>query len=132
MPILIDAWNFIRNRKSEIPDDDQDSLQSAKELIEHLERFQETHRDPITLVFDSSNEYLGLEHKNTPLLSLIAAKNADDRIKRYIDKVPERQRRNLRVVSSDNSVYYYAKSAYATPVTCEEFWHTLTKGLDRT
>ena len=46
-------------------------------------------------------------------------------IKRYIDKTPEKQRRNIRVVTSDKDVYYYARSASATPVSSEDFWDKL-------
>lgn len=122
MPIIIDSWNFIRSEKSGIDDEDGDPLGSARDLISRLEEFQNTHNDPIIAVFDSSNEYLGLGYKNSRKLSVVAARDADSYIKRYIDNVPERQRRNLRVVSSDNGVFYYAKSAYAAPMRCEEFW----------
>jgi predicted RNA-binding protein with PIN domain len=81
----------------------------------------------MVLVFDSSNEYLGIDRQNTPKLTVVASRNADAYIKKYIDSVPEKQRRNLRVVSSDNEVYYYAKSAYAEPVRSEEFWNKLDK-----
>ncbi|MDP2912688.1 MAG: NYN domain-containing protein [Candidatus Omnitrophota bacterium] len=129
MPIVIDGWNFIRNRSSDIDDDEMESLDSARLLIAYLGRFQETHNDPVVLVFDSTNEFLDVEYKNSPSLTVIPARNADDYIKRYIDTTPERQRRNIRVVSSDNEIYHYAKSAYATPINCEEFWVKLRKGL---
>ena len=122
MPIIIDGWNFIRSESSDINDDEGDSLESAAALISRLGRFQDTHKDPVVLVFDSTNEFLGLNHKNHEQLSVVAAKDADKYIKRYIDKMPERQRRNLRVVSSDKDIYYYAKSSYATPLKSEEFW----------
>ncbi len=125
MPIIIDGWNFIRNDRSRIDDDGDKSIESALELIAYLESFQKNRGDPIVLVFDSTNEYLGIERENTPKLKVVAAKNADKYIKDYIDKVPERQRRNLRVVSSDNDVYYYAKGAYAEPIKSEEFWKKL-------
>lgn len=122
MPIIIDGWNLIRSESSDIDDDEGDSLESAAALISRLGRFQDTHKDPVVLVFDSTNEFLGLNHKNYEQLSVVAAKDADRYIKRYIDKMPERQRRNLRVVSSDKDIYYYAKSSYATPLKSEEFW----------
>lgn len=127
MPIIIDGWNFVRNKRSDIQDEDNDSLDSAGALIVYLERFQETHNDPIVLVFDSSNEFLGLAHRNSSKLAVVPAKNADDYIKRYIDKMPERQRRNLRVVSSDNDIYYYARSSNATPIKSEDFWKKLNR-----
>ena len=122
MPILIDGWNLIRNSRSDIDDDDSDSLESAKALISYLNTFQGTHKDPITLVFDSSHEYLDFKYVNSPGLRIVPAKNADDYIKKHIDQTPESQRGNLRVVSSDLEVYYFAKSRYAVPVKCEEFW----------
>ena len=125
MPIIIDGWNFIRCDRSRIEDDGDKSIESALELIAFLEDFQRARGDPIVLVFDSTNEYLGIDRQNTAKLTVIAAKNADNYIKKYIDKVPEKQRRNLRVVSSDNDVYYYAKSAYAQPLKSEEFWKKL-------
>ena len=126
MPIIIDGWNLLRSDESRISDeDDARSLEAALELLCCLEHFQRSHADPIVLVFDSKNEYLGIEHKNNAKFSVVAAKNADNYIKRYIEKIPERQRRNLRVVSSDKDVYYYAKSAYASPVTSDEFWKVL-------
>lgn len=125
MPILIDGWNLIRNRASRIREDECDALGAAAELIGLLTAFQRTHRDPITVVFDSRNEYLGFRHTNTPALRVVAARNADAHIKRQIDAVPERQRRNLRVVSSDNAIYFHAKDAYATPLRSEEFWAKL-------
>jgi predicted RNA-binding protein with PIN domain len=115
VPIVIDGWNFIRDRSSRIDDD--------------LEEFQSTHNDPIVLVFDSKYEYLEISYRNTPKLKVVPARDADDYIKRYIDEVPERQRRNLRVVSTDNEVYYYAKSSYATPLKCREFWDKLCGSL---
>lgn len=127
MPILIDGWNLIRNEASRISDDDGDALRSAETLIGYLDVFQKTHRDPIILVFDSKHEFLELDYENTPKLKIVPAKNADDYIKRYVDKTPDRQRRGLRVVSSDKGVYYYAKDFRATPVKCEEFWSKLYK-----
>ena len=125
MPIIIDGWNLIRNKKSSIDDLSDDSLESARTLIEYLRSFQKTHRDPITLVFDSANEYLGMEYVNNAKLRIVPAKDADAYIKRFIDAMPEKQRANLRVVSSDNDIYYYAKSSYAVPVKSEQFWDKL-------
>jgi predicted RNA-binding protein with PIN domain len=125
MPIIIDGWNLLRNDRSRIEDDGERSIESAMELIAYLEGFQAQRGDPIVLVFDSTKEHLGIDRRNTPKLTVVAARNADAYIKKYIDGVPERQRRNLRVVSSDNDVYYYAKSAYAEPVRSEEFWNRL-------
>ena len=127
MPIIIDGWNLIRSDSSRIEDDGDRSIESAVELIAYLEDFQRLRGDPIVLVFDSTKEHLGIDRQNTAKLTVIAAKNADNYIKKYVDKVPERQRRNLRVVSSDNEVYYYAKSAYAEPLRSEEFWKKLDK-----
>ena len=127
MPIIIDGWNLIRSDSSRIDDDGEKSIESALELIACLEDFQRLRGDPIVLVFDSTKEHLGIDRRNTAKLTVIAAKNADNYIKGYIDKVPERQRRNLRVISSDNEVYYYAKSAYAEPQRSEEFWKKLDK-----
>lgn len=127
MPILIDGWNLIRNSKSDIDDDDSDSLESAKALIAYLNTFQKVHRDPITLIFDSSHEYLDFKYVNSPSLRIVPAKDADRYIKKHIDDTPENQRRNLRVVSSDREIYYFAKSRYAVSVKCEEFWDTLRK-----
>ncbi len=120
MPIIIDGWNMVRHEHSGI--DHDDALEGAQHLILILERFQKTHSDPITLVFDSKNEYLDIPNRSTAKLHIVAAKDADGYIKRYIDKIPQRQRRNLRVVSSDRSLYFYAKDARATPMKCEEFW----------
>ncbi len=125
MPIIIDGWNFIRDKRSGIRDDSSDSLESASILIRCLEHFQKSHNDPVVVVFDSSNEFLGLDYKGTKKLSIVAARSADEYIKKYIDKTPQQQRRNLRVVSSDNDVYFYAKSLYATPIKSEEFWQKL-------
>ena len=125
MPIIIDGWNLLRSDSSRIDDDGERSIESALELIAYLEDFQKARGDPIVLVFDSTKEYLGIDRQNTAKLTVIAAKNADNYIKKYIDRVPERQRRNLRVVSSDNDVYFYAKSAYAQPQRSEEFWKKL-------
>lgn len=126
MPVIIDGWNFIRDKSSPIRD--EDALESARILMAHLQGFQITHNDPIILIFDSKHEFLRLRYQNSPKLKVIPTKNADNYIKRYIDKIPQRQRRNLRVVSSDNSLYYYAKDAYATPIKCEEFWNVLCRG----
>lgn len=127
MPILIDGWNFLRNERSPIPDDGPDSVDAARDLAYYFEDYQRSHNDPVVLVFDSTNEYLGLDHANSSKLKVVAAKNADSYIKKFIDKTPERQRRNLRVVSSDSDVYYYAKSSYATAIKSEEFWEKLRK-----
>jgi len=127
MPIIIDGWNFIRCDRSRIDDDGDRSIESVVELIAYLEDFQKFRGDPIVLVFDSTREYLGIDWQNTEKLKVIASRNADNYIKKYIDAVPERQRRNLRVVSSDSDVYYYAKSAYAEPLKSEEFWKKLDK-----
>lgn len=130
MPILIDGWNFIRNASSHIDDIDNGLLESAEELISILEDFQLKHNDPITLVFDSRSGHLDLRDARTPKLKVVAARDADSYIKSRIDGIPERQRRNLRVVSSDREVYYYAKSAYAAPLRCEEFWDKVRRGSD--
>ena len=127
MPIIIDGWNFIRNRKSDIRDDSGDSLESARTLIAYLSEFQETHSDPIVLVFDSSNEYLDMPYTGTSKLKIVASRDADKYIKQYVEDTPDRQRRNLRVISSDNDIYYYAKSYSATPLRCEEFWVKLKR-----
>ena len=127
MAIIIDGWNFIRDPESDIDDDEGDSIEAAKMLIADLDEFQSRHNDPIVLVFDSTNEYLDTGYMSGPKLTVVPARDADKYIKRYIDKVPERQRRNLRVVSSDNDIYYYAKSSYATPMRCGEFWEKLRR-----
>jgi len=123
LPILIDGWNLVRHEHSGI--DHDDALAGAAHLIAILEKFQQTHADPITLVFDSKNEYLDMPLKSIAKLHIVAARNADSYIKKLIDQVPPRQRRNLRVVSSDRSLYFYAKDARATPMKCEEFWSKL-------
>ena len=128
MPIVIDGWNFIRNNRSDIDDIDGDAMESAASLMGYLNDFQRSHNDPIVVVFDSKSGHLELAYQNTPRLKAVAAINADAYIKRYIDKMPERQRRNLRVISSDNAVYYYAKSAYASPLKSEEFWEKIKMG----
>ncbi len=120
MPIIIDGWNMVRHEHSSI--DYDDALAGAAHLIAILEKFQESHADPIVLVFDSKNEYLDMPIRSTAKLRIVAAKDADGWIKRYIDSIAPRQRRNLRVVSSDRSLYFYAKDARATPMKCEEFW----------
>ncbi len=125
MPIIIDGWNFIRNEESLVNDTECDSLESARALIEVLRDFQRTRKDPITIVFDSTNEYLDMEYSNTAQLKIVPARNADEYIKRYVDKIPEKQRSNLRVVSSDNEVYYYARNSRAVPLRSEEFWGKL-------
>ena len=131
MPIIIDGWNLIRNSRSDIADDDNDSLESARALVGYLNTFQKAHRDPITLVFDSSHEYLDFKYVNSPALRIVPAKDADVYIKERIEDTPESQRRNLRVVSSDLEVYYFAKSRYAVPVRCEEFWDKLRRKRSR-
>ena len=130
MPIIIDGWNLVRNEKSILDDAEKDSLESAGELISCLDDFQRTHKDPIVLVFDSANEYLDMKYTSTAALKIVAAKDADVYIKRYIDDMPENQRRNLRVVSSDGEIYYYARRSCANPVKSEDFWNKLT-GRDR-
>ncbi len=131
MPIIIDGWNLIRNDLSPIDDYQADSIEAVKELVSLLIAYQSSHKDPIIVVFDSKNEYLGLEYRNNASLSIVASSNADDFIKRLIDDIPERQRRNARVVSSDNEIYFYAKSSYAVPVRSEEFWRRLERGTDK-
>lgn len=131
MPIIIDGWNLIRDRRSDIRDDDSGSLESARTLISYLTHFQETHNDPIVLVFDSTNEYLDMRYTSTPKLRIVPARNADDYIKKYIEDTPDRQRPNIRVVSSDNDIYFYAKSYSATPLRCEEFWRKLNGRVNR-
>ena len=123
MPIIIDGWNMVRHEHSGI--DHDDALAGAGHLITILEHFQKTHADPIILVFDSKSEFLDIPYRSTAKLHIVAARDADAYIKRYIDKVPPRQRRNLRVVSSDRTLYFYAKDARATPMKCEEFWGKL-------
>jgi len=127
MPIIIDGWNLIRNKRSEIDDTDCDSLESVKALIDYLTGFQRTHKDPIILVFDSRSEYLDMAYTNTPKLKIVPAKDADAYIKKYIDNTPERQRGNLRVITSDNDIYYYARSSYAVPMKSENFWDKIDK-----
>ena len=103
MPILIDGWNFIRDESSSIQDVESEALESAKLLIDYLAQFQKTHSDPIVVVFDSSNEFLGIDYKNSAKLSIIPSSDADDYIKRYIDKTPEKQRRNIRAVRTPHA-----------------------------
>lgn len=125
MPIVIDGWNLIRSSASDLDDTAGDALESARTLVAYIMDFQKSHNDPVVLVFDSRSGHLDIDHHDTPKLKVVATKNADTYIKKYVDGVPERQRRNLRVVSSDKSVYYHAKSAYAVPVKSEEFWDKL-------
>jgi predicted RNA-binding protein with PIN domain len=122
MPILIDGWNLIRCEKSGIRDLEIPYLESADALLASLSDFQTGHRDPITVVFDSKREFLDIGFRPTAMLKVVAAKDADDYIRRAVERIPEKQRRNLRVVSSDNSVYYHVRSLGATPVRTEEFW----------
>jgi predicted RNA-binding protein with PIN domain len=127
MPIIIDGWNLIRDERSDIDDTDMDAPDGALLLIRQLERFQKSHNDPIFLVFDSAREFLDTGYENTIKVHVVATKNADSYIKRYIDKTPERQRRNLRVVSSDKEIFFYAKSACAEPLLSRDFWAKLRR-----
>ena len=127
MAILIDGWNLIRCEGSGFTDENEDALDSARALISYLERFQETHNDPIILVFDSTNEFLDTGYRSNDKLKVVASRNADDYIKRYVDDAPERQRRNIRVVSSDGGIYYYVRSAGALPMRSAEFWRRLNR-----
>jgi predicted RNA-binding protein with PIN domain len=127
MPIIIDGWNFLRDARSGIDDDRDDHLWGARQLIERLKEYQRGHKDPITVVFDSRREHLDIGFENSEALKIVPAKNADEYIRRHIDRVPERQRRNLRIVSSDNRIYYYAKDSRATPLRSSEFWGKLDK-----
>jgi len=131
MPIIIDGWNFIRDENSEIDDTEGEALDSARILLSYLDDFQRSHNDPITVVFDSRHEYLDMKYENSPKLRIVPSRNADDYIKRYIDNVPSREKRNLRVVSSDSDVYFYAKSSGATPLKAEDFWDTVYRDRDR-
>ena len=128
MPIIIDGWNFIRNHSSDIRDDETASLESAERLIAYLNNFQQTHNDPIVLVFDSTNEYLDIHYTNTAKLTIVPSRDADVYIKNYIEETPDKQRRNIRVISSDKDIYFFAKSYSANPVKCEEFWRKLRSG----
>ena len=125
MPIIIDGWNLIRCPGSGIDDAGGDSLESAMELIRILGSFRLKHRDPITVVFDSSSEFLDTGYRSTSKLKVVPSRSADSYIKKYIEKTPERQRPNIRVVSSDNDIYYHAKSYRAIPLRSEEFWNKL-------
>lgn len=127
MPLLIDGWNLIRCEGCELSDPDIEPLESLRSLIDILERFQSTHNDPIILVMDSKNEYLGIDHRNNSKLKVVAAGDADSYIKRFIDNTPEKQRKNLRVVSSDNDIYYYARGSSAKPLRSDEFWEKLIR-----
>jgi predicted RNA-binding protein with PIN domain len=127
MPIIIDAWNFIRDENSIIDDTRGSGLEVAGELISCLEAFQTTHNDPIILVFDSRTAFLDVPCRKNAKFAVVATRNADEYIKKYVEKVPEKQRRNLRVVSSDTDVYYHAKSSYATAIRCGEFWSKVRK-----
>ncbi|MFA5143155.1 MAG: NYN domain-containing protein [Candidatus Omnitrophota bacterium] len=125
MPIIIDGWNLIRDHNSAIDDLEGDSLEAASALINCLRDFQAAHKDPIILVFDSTNEYLGIKYADTALLKVVPARDADFYIKRYIDRTPDRQRPNLRVVSSDGDIYFYAKNCCAVPVKSGDFWNKI-------
>lgn len=127
MPIIIDGWNLIRDARSMIDDSQDDHLEGVRELIAYLEEYQGGHKDPITLVFDSRYEYLGIDYRNKEALKIVPARNADEYIKEYIDNVPEKQRPNLRVVSSDKELYYYARDSRATPLKSSEFWEKLCR-----
>lgn len=123
MPLIIDGWNLIRCGASDLKD--EESLDAARILIASLQDFQRTHNDPIVLVFDSTNEYLDIRYHNNTKLTVVPARDADSYIKSYIDTIPERQRPNVRVVSSDNSVYFYARDSRAIPIRAEVFWKKL-------
>lgn len=127
MPILIDGWNLIRCEESGLADGNEDAVDSARALIGYLERFQETHNDPILLVFDSTNEFLDLGYRNSGKLKVVASRDADDYIKKYVEDAPERQRRNIRVISSDGDIYYYVRRAGAVPIRSAEFWRRLNR-----
>jgi len=126
MAILIDGWNLIRCEESGFADENEDALDSARTLISYLGRFQEAHNDPIVLVFDSTNEFLDTGYRSTDKLRVVASRDADEYIKRYVEDIPEKQRRNIRVVSSDAGIYYYVRSAGAIPIRSAEFWKRLT------
>lgn len=131
MPIIIDGWNLIRNENSEITDEENDALDSAGTLLSYLNDFQNWHNDPIIVVFDSTHEHLDMEYTNSAKLKVIPARDADEYIQRYIDKIPHRERRNTRVVSSDKEVYFYAKSSGATALKAEDFWDKLYRDRKR-
>lgn len=130
MPLVIDGWNFIRNKRSDIIED-AESLDAARTLIAYLASFQKSHNDPVLVVFDSKREFLETGFQNTPKLRIIPAKNADRYIKNYLDDTPEQQRKNIRVVSSDKEIFYYARSCGAAPIKCEDFWEKLYGDFDK-
>lgn len=125
MPIIIDGWNFIRTSGS--PLKNQEPLAALRSLITLLKTFQVRHSDPIMLVLDSSSEFLDIPYRNSPKLKIVPAKNADNFIKHYLDKIPANQRKNYRVVSSDLDVFDYSRQLSATAIKCADFWPKILK-----
>ncbi|MCI0482449.1 MAG: NYN domain-containing protein [Candidatus Dadabacteria bacterium] len=103
----------------------ENSQQKVKICRSYLNDFQDSHSDPITLVFDSTHEYLDMHYESTHKLKIVPSRDADRYIKKFIENTPEKQRRNIRVVSSDKDIYFFAKSYSATPIRCHEFWKKL-------
>jgi len=127
MPLIIDGWNLLRNKNSDIKVHRDSLMDSVGALVSRLEVYQMCHSDPITVVFDSRRRDSRIAFPRTSRLRILTAEDADDHIKRSIESTPPEQRRNLRVVSSDNEICAYAKLHSATVLRSDEFWAKLKR-----
>lgn len=127
MPIIIDGWNFIRDKCSALRN--KEPLEAATALISFLQTFQAGKNDPIILVFDSSHSFLNIPYRSSPKFKIVAVENADNFIKKFLDKLPANQRRNFRVVSSDLDIFDYSRQSQATALKSAEFWQKLKKKM---
>lgn len=120
--IIIDGYNLI-HRVKELREFLKIDIQHARiELINRLTGLISRKNISIRLVFDGdrvgqpSHQSINKIH----VIYSIKPQIADTVIKQFVDK--SKNPKNLLVVSSDSSVYQYAKSAKAQAIRSEEFY----------
>ncbi len=120
--IIIDGYNLI-HRVKELREFLRIDIQHARtELINKLAGLISRKNINIRLVFDGDR--VGQpSHQSINRIQIIYSikpQIADTVIKQFVDK--SKNPKNLLVVSSDSSVYQYAKSAKAQAIRSEEFY----------
>src|ERR1043165_672289 len=100
----------------------RDKRKARRKLMEEVARFALARHVRVTVVFDGAPEEFfadGASYKGVRLFYAERGSNADERIKQLVES--ERERRTLRVVTSDRALSDYVRRCGAQVLRSGEF-----------
>lgn len=120
--IIIDGWNlyysyFSLSIKNNSRLSRKDAVEKLKLLLKRMNCKEKT-----VVVLDSKLGWDDFNMKEMFLwIEFVSVENADEYIKNFVDHIPYHLRKKYCIVSSDKSVYFYARDSGCKVLKCEQF-----------